>query len=129
MSTKFDPAEFTKACDRATRLCTPVHFRHLRAWLGDWKEAAERMHYLKIEQFGISDSLRTIIRIKGSLRRPNLSLDLIKPDLETLWSEVSAEADEASHTIWNHEKGFEFAFFAIENNSYVTGSFTILRAA
>lgn len=127
MSNRFDLAEFSRACERATRSCTPVHFRHQKAWLGDWREAADRMHYLKIEQIGISDSLQTIIRIRGSLKKPNLSLELIKPDVETLWREMSAHAAEASHTIRDHDRGFDFSFFAIENECYITGSVTVNR--
>lgn len=127
MSTKLDPADFSRARDRAVRALPPASFNAQNAWLEDWKFATDRMHYLHIEQLVLSESLKTLIRIRGSLKRPNLSLELVKPDVETLWSEMSEKTVESAHSIQNIETGFECSFLAILETTYITGSFVVNR--
>jgi len=129
MSTRLDPGEFSKACDRAMRSGTPATQRAQQSWLEKWGAATERMKYLHVEQAGVSDSLRSLIRIRANLKKPNLSMDLIKPDVETLWSEMSGYEEEAVHTIYSIDDGFECSFLAVSQSGYITGSIVIRHAA
>ena len=109
------------------RSCMPEDFHHQQFWMEGWKIATNRMHYLHVSHLGLSDSLRTLIRVRANLRKPNLNLELIKPDVETLWSELAKKADESAHAYFNGENGFECCFLAITGNSYITGSVVISR--
>lgn len=88
-----------------------------------------KMHYLDVKHLQITESLRTLISIRGQLRKPNLNLELIEPDVEKLWREATAKATEASHVICKCPEGFECKFYAIFGNSYITGSVAIHRCA
>lgn len=109
------------------RMHTPVTFRQQQIWLDDWRAAMEKMHYLDIKNVGISDSLKWILRLKGALRKPNLSLDLVKPDVITLWRKMAAKGQEAAHCVSNTDQGFECSFFTVHDSSYITGVITISR--
>jgi len=124
---RLEPAQFSQVCDRVMRSCMPVDFHHQQTWMDGWKSATDRMHYLHVSHFGLSDSLRALIRIRANLKKPNLHLDLIKPDVETLWNEIAARADESAHAYYNGENGFECCFLAVTGDSYITGSFVISR--
>ena len=106
----------------------PADSRLQQAWFSDWNDAIARMHYLDVKHSELSDSLRCLIRIKGALRKPNLNLELIKPDVENLWLETSRSAQEAYHAIAPSENGFEFHFLGIVKSSYVTGQISISKA-
>jgi len=127
MSIRLEPAEYSRVCDRIIRTCTPVDFHHQQAWMNDWKVAADRMHYLTINHLGASDSLRTLIRVRASLKKPNLNLELIKPDVENLWNEIAAKADEAAHAYYANDNGFECCFIAVTENTYISGSVVVNR--
>ncbi len=127
MSIRLEPDEFSRACLRVMRSCAPADYHAQHAWLSDWFAAAERMRYLQVHQIGITDSLRTLIRIRGSLKKPNLALEFIQPDVATLWSKMAAKADEAAHTFYKFETGFECCFLAVVKNTYITGSFVVNR--
>ena len=127
MSKSLDPSEFSKARDRAVHSCTPVVYRTQQAWLGDWRSAIGRMQYLQLHQSGISDSLKSLIQLRGGLKKPNLDLNLVKPDVERLWNEMTDQAEEASHTFVNTDTGFECSFYAVSFNSYITGTFQVER--
>jgi hypothetical protein len=108
---------------------SPAAHHEQQCWLMDWQTAMQEMHYLDVKQLGISDSLKTLIRIRGQLRKPNLNLELVQPDVEMLWRETCARAQEAAHVIRPNETGFECEFFAIRGHTYITGSVAILRCA
>ena len=127
MSKELDPGEFSSAIDRAVRTTGPADFRRQQKWLDDWKLATDRMRYLKIEHLGLSDSLRALIRIRGVLRKPNLNLEFIKPDVVALWGSMSAQAPESYHTFFPGQDGFECAFLSVSADSYITGSVVIKK--
>lgn len=127
MSKKLEPPDFAKERDHLMRSTTPVPFRAQQAWLGDWKTAADRMQYMDVQVLDISDSLRSLIRVRGKLRRPNLSLELVKPDVENLWTDIVSNAQDAAHSFRDSDTGFEFSFFALSGKSYITGSIVVNR--
>ena len=89
MSKELDPSEFTTARDGAMRSYAPAAYRQQMAWLGDWQEALGRLRYAESTHGWLSDSLRHLIQIRGRLRKPNLSLELVKPDVASLWRATS----------------------------------------
>ena len=122
-----DPSDFSSARELAMRLYSPVTFRQQQIWLDDWKAAMERMHYLQVKHAGLSDSLRSILRLRGALKKPNLNLEMVRPDVETLWEKTCCRTQEAAHSFRNTDDGFECSFFAVQDNSYITGLVSICR--
>ncbi len=86
-----------------------------------------RMQYLDLKVAQLGDSLRCLIRFKGVLKRPNLMMELVKPDVENLWLETASLAQEAYHAFELKENGFEFHFLGIVKSSYMTGQITITK--
>ena len=127
MSKRLEGLDFSRERDYLMRSTTPVPYRAQQAWLDDWKVAGDKMHYLDIQKAEISDSLRTLIQVVGKLRRPNLNLDLVKPDVENLWTGMAARAEDAAHCFKDTDTGFECSFYAIVERSYVTGSVVVKR--
>jgi hypothetical protein len=129
MSKAMGPADFESSRDYAMRAIPPAPSRLQHVWLTDWQTAMAKMHYLDLKQATITDSLKCLIRIRASLKKPNLSLELVKPDVENLWRETAGQAQDAAHSFVTTDTGFVFSFLAIVQNSYITGTVSIERYA
>jgi hypothetical protein len=127
MSRRMKFGDFAVSRERAMQMNFPVPHRTQQAWLGDWSSEAHRMQYLTIQAAEITESLRSLLRFKAKLKKPNLNLEFIKPDVENLWLGLASEASEAAHVIEDTESGFECTFYAVLENYYITGSFSVLR--
>jgi hypothetical protein len=105
----------------------PMPYRSQQAWLADWKHEIARMHYLKITNAEASESLRQMVKIAGKLKKPNLNLEFIKPDVENLWNALSEDSTDAAHTFVDTPTGFECSFYIVIEDSYLTGSVSVSR--
>jgi hypothetical protein len=129
VSIRVDPSIYAVTRDRMTRSNTPTPHRTQQAFMAHWNAAVERMHYLQIQHAGVTEALKNLICIRGCLKKPNLDLELIKPDVENLWLEIAARAQESCHSFEETDRGFEFSFWALVDKSYITGSISIYRYA
>jgi hypothetical protein len=127
MSKRMQFGDFAVARERAMQMNFPMPYRSQQAWLGDWNAEAHRMQYLTIQSTEITETLRTLLKLRAKLKKPNLSLEMIKPDVENIWINLAEEAKEAAHVLMDTETGFECTFYAVMEDSYITGSFAVNR--
>ncbi len=69
-----------------------------------------------------------MINVVTKMKVNGVNMEMVKQEVTRAWENEVAVGMQASHTIKDTDRGFDFTFLALDDrNSYVTGVVTIVR--
>jgi len=120
-------ADLDRTREQWRRAFSPISARETSSWLQDWKDELATIPYLHLIKASNGNlinmvELRTILKIDG------LHLDMVKADLERIWTNGVAKGLRGSHCFRPTENGLAFYFSALtDSHNYITGILYVAR--
>jgi hypothetical protein len=121
------PLEYGLTLLKWHRVFTPVAGRDQDAWESDWVHGLETLPYMRLMKKSHGYALDRLLTFQCQMNFTGGNLEIVKADLERVWSTDLVPELEAYHAYGDIPGGFEFFFAALtEKNNYITGFMTVV---
>jgi hypothetical protein len=128
VSSLLTPLEYGLRLLQWHKVFTPVDVRQQDAWESDWTHSLVELPYMRVMKKTREYQLDKLLAFQCQMNFSGGNMEIVKADLERVWSnELSADL-EAYHSFGDTPDGFEFFFAALnEKNNYLTGFMDVRR--
>ena len=128
MSKHVRGSDFLLVMQQWTRVFMPIVGREQDAWEEDWVLALDEMPYLRLIRKERSFVLDKLIGLRVQMNYIGGNMQMVRNDMERVWSEGLSKDMESYPTFNTTEDGFEFLFAALPKKSeYITGTIQVLE--
>ncbi len=119
--------ELDKTRDQWRRAYSPISTREVGVWLQDWRDSLRSIPYLRVTK-ATDGGLLNMIELRAVLNIDGLNFNMLKGDIERVWSNDVAKGLRATHCFRETSNGVVFYFAGLTSmNNYVTGVLYVSR--
>jgi hypothetical protein len=119
--------ELDKTREQWRRAYSPISTREAAAWLQDWRDSLRSIPYMRVVKVA-DGGLLNMIELRAVLNIDGLNFDMVKADLERVWSGDVAKGLRATHCFRETGNGVVLYFAGLTSqNNYVTGVVHVSR--
>lgn len=84
-----------------------------------FKNELRVLRYLEVHQGKVTIQRNPMLEVLASFKLAKRNADLVRIDLETVWSQFMVRNDRGMHAFNPTENGFELLFAIVQNSTYV----------
>jgi len=120
-------ADLERTREQWRRAFSPISAREIGAWVQDWREELATIPYLHLVK-AANGNLLNLVEIRTVLKIDGLHFDMVKADLERIWTNGVAKGLKGTHCFRPTDNGIAFYFSALTaSNNYITGILYVAR--